>query len=160
MVNSLHNVSSGDARCSWLIQISGLQAYFSTVTCGGHELHLTKPKTNRLVPAPGDLLAGTNLPRLWHLGPALAASKSDSARKIWGCKKSVTTSNQLRIIITNVPLETGFGAIIDDTLLDTSFSSSTGDNEITAEDSHGVTKSGSGCYHPRSRRYYDTHQLE
>ncbi|CAO3691072.1 unnamed protein product [Rhizopus stolonifer] len=40
IANSLNNVSSGDIRFSWIIQISGLRAYFSTVAYVGHDLHV------------------------------------------------------------------------------------------------------------------------
>lgn len=40
IANSLNNVSSGDICFSWIVQISGLRAYFSTVAYVGHDLHV------------------------------------------------------------------------------------------------------------------------
>ncbi|KAI9469855.1 MAG: hypothetical protein EXX96DRAFT_491663, partial [Benjaminiella poitrasii] len=40
IANSLDNVGSGNICFSWIVQILGLQAYFSTVTYVGHDLHV------------------------------------------------------------------------------------------------------------------------
>ncbi|KAG1462710.1 hypothetical protein G6F56_005454 [Rhizopus delemar] len=40
IANSLNNVNSGNIHFSWVIQISGLRAYFSTIAYVGHDLHV------------------------------------------------------------------------------------------------------------------------
>ncbi|KAI8375470.1 hypothetical protein BD560DRAFT_326923 [Blakeslea trispora] len=155
IANSLNSVSSGDICFSWIVQISGLRANFSTVAYvdSAHIIQSKITLTNKWNNATSNRFSDPGLtspPRTMQ--QPLSQTWYTPPRKAQ--KKSIFPQYNLQL------LETGSDAFIEDNILDSPSPSVTVNNELTTEDSFGLVKTGNGWYHPGLRKYFDTHPLE
>ncbi|KAI7892406.1 uncharacterized protein EV154DRAFT_480353 [Mucor mucedo] len=162
--NSLNSVSYGDICFSWIVQISVLRAYFSTVANVGHGLHVGILQNQILFPSCiGELNNATKSLAFFKTLFQFENGIEDSAHIIqsnisqtnkWNNATSDRFSDPglaplprtMQHLLSQTcisphynlqMLETGSDTLIEDSILDSPFPSVTDNNELTTEDSFG-----------------------